>query len=219
MGILSVKRENIIERPHIAGSINQTADIEAIGDDDIFSQMIVCERRFEAVKAARVTFQQMRFKNVVFTKSDLSAADIEDVIFENCDLSNLLLTGAVIRRTEFLSCKLLGADFSNASFKNVRFCTCAAKYISFRFAVLDRVMFDECGLGLADFVEAHFSSTKFQKADLRQAQMSGVPLDGIDLSSCDIDGLGARAEDLRGAVFSFEQAIVAAKIIGIVIKD
>lgn len=213
------KNETHIERPHGLEGLKQAGHTDTIREDDILTRCRICDRGLENLSAARVTFRQVHFKNVLFTGSALPAADMEDVIFENCDLSNLNLTGAVIYRAEFRSCKLMGVNLTEASLKNILFAGCAMKYANLRFAKLEKLKFEECMLAAADFEAAHLTKTEFRTCDLRQAQLSGVPLAGIDLSSCDIDGLGARPEDLRGVILFPEQTVTAAKIVGVIIKN
>ena len=49
-------------------------------------------------------------------------------------------------------------------------------------------------------------------------EFSGTNLKGIDLTSCEIDGIGARIEDLNGVIVSPEQAISLSGLMGIVVK-
>ncbi len=49
--------------------------------------------------------------------------------------------------------------------------------------------------------------------------MSGTKLKGVDLSSCDIEGIGVRIENLSGAVVSPLQAVSLSRLIGVVVKQ
>jgi len=54
---------------------------------------------------------------------------------------------------------------------------------------------------------------------MKQIQLSGVKLNSVDFSTCDIEGIGARVEDLQGAIISNVQAIEFAGLLGLKIKD
>jgi uncharacterized protein YjbI with pentapeptide repeats len=167
----------------------------------------------------RATFRRILFKNAVLSGTLLANADIGDVRFENCDLSNLVLAGATVFRAEFLRCRLTGLDLSAARLRNVVFKESGGQYVNFRFSRIEKTTFVNCTLQGVDFQSATISKSDFKSSDLTRAQLSGVPLNGIDLSDCAIDGLCARPEDLRGAVIAPEQAMVAAQILGITIKQ
>ena len=49
--------------------------------------------------------------------------------------------------------------------------------------------------------------------------MSGTKLKGIDLSSCELDGLGVTIEDLDGCIVSSEQVIAFSYLLGLIIKN
>ena len=55
------------------------------------------------------------FRNVTFTDCRLHSAQLSDIRFEGCDLSNLALDGAALNRVEFVGCKLLGAALPDAT--------------------------------------------------------------------------------------------------------
>ena len=144
--------------------------------------------------------------------AEITGVDIED--YRNYESGNNDFTF-----TFLLKCaQRFGIDISSSRIRNVVFEECGGRYANFRFARIEKTAFKNCALQGADFGSAEISKVVFSGADLREVQMSGVPLCGIDFSSCEIDGLSARPEDLRGAVINPDQAIIAAKILGIKIK-
>ena len=56
---------------------------------------------------------------------------------------------------------------------------------------------------------------------MRSASFLHTPLTGLDLTSCELDGLAVSDTnaELRGAVVTMEQAAMLAKRLGIVIKE
>jgi uncharacterized protein YjbI with pentapeptide repeats len=59
---------------------------------------------------------------------------------------------------------------------------------------------------------------KLLDINFEESQMSGVTLKGIDMSDCQIQSIGVRAEDLEGLVVSPLQAVDLSKLLGLVIK-
>lgn len=172
-----------------------------------------------AANAERLTIRRAVLRGVDFSKKHLRSIDVLDVRFENCNFSNADICEASICRTQFIGCKMVGAAIAQAWIKDTAFSNCTADYINFRFTQFNKVCFKDCRLQTADFQSAKLEKTILTGSDLRKAQMSGVSLAGIDFRSCDIDGIGARPENLRGAIILPEQAQTAAKVIGMIIKD
>ena len=70
------------------------------------------------------------FRNVTFTDCRLHSAQLSDIRFEGCDLSNLALDGAALNRVEFVGCKLLGAALPDATLNHVRLERCNGRYLN-----------------------------------------------------------------------------------------
>ena len=102
--------------------------------------------------------------------------------------------------------------------RNVAFIECNGQYANFRFTDCKQVIFSECNLRSSDFQESQLIKVEFKNTNITQIQMYGTRLKGIDLSSCELDGLGARIEDVKGAIVTPAQAISLAGLMGIVIK-
>lgn len=189
---------------------------EALSDDDSFTD---CRMEHGVLKgsALRVALTRAVLRDMKF-ETAFPSLELEDVLFEGCDLSNAVFSDAILVRAAFRNCRMTGADFSGASLKDVLFENCVLKYANFSYAKFNRAAFCECSATEAEFGETALLKTRFLRTDLRSAQLSGTPLKGIDLTSCRIDGMGARPDDLRGAILSPEQAITAAKILGVEIR-
>lgn len=87
-----------------------------------------------------------------------------------------------------------------------------------RFSRLKQVILEKCLFESGDFQNAELSKVRFDNCVLRLCQMSGTRLTDIDLSNCDIEGLGVRMEDLKGAIVSPAQAVDFSKLFGLVVK-
>ena len=81
------------------------------------------------------------FRNVTFTDCRLHSAQLSDIRFEGCDLSNLALDGAALNRVEFVGCKLLGAALPDATLNHVRLERCNGRYLNLSGSRLRQVRF------------------------------------------------------------------------------
>jgi uncharacterized protein YjbI with pentapeptide repeats len=203
-------------QPKLPKALNTVQPAETINDDDSYSGCLFEHCRFSG-KARRLNINFSVLRGVRF-EGVLPAAQLDDVLFDGCDFSNADFSDTMLLRVEFKNCRMTGVNFSGAVLKDIKLEDCSAKYANFHFSRFERVVFSSCNCSDADFGEAAFNMVKFEQSILVQAQMSGTSLSGIDLTSCEIDGLGARPQDLRGVVLTSNQAVTAAKIIGAIIK-
>jgi uncharacterized protein YjbI with pentapeptide repeats len=118
-----------------------------------------------------------------------------------------------------MDCKMMGIKLIEGTIRNVRFNNCNLSYANFRFSNIKQVIFMNCLLRNGDFQSVELLKVKFDESDMKQIQMSGTKLKDIDLSTCDIEGIGIRIEELYGAIVSNIQVIDFAKLLGLVIKD
>ena len=58
----------------------------------------------------------------------------------------------------------------------------------------------------------------FEVCPLMAAELFKTPLEGMDLTTCQIDGLIVDPPSLRGAVVTAEQACGLAKLLGLIIR-
>lgn len=203
-------------KPRIPAGLETVSQAPAFCDDDIRSDCRL-EHCTLAGEARRVSLTRAVLRGVRL-QAALPAAELEDVVFDGCDLSGADFSDAILLRTAFRNCRLTGANFGGAALRDVTFEACAAEYVNFRFTRWERAACSGCRCAKADFSESAFSDVRFARTDLRQAQMSGTSLAGMDLTNCNVDGLGARPQDLRGVLFTPEQAVTAAGIIGVRIR-
>tara|TARA_B100000965_G_scaffold345281_1_gene315967 strand:+ start:105 stop:761 length:657 start_codon:yes stop_codon:yes gene_type:complete len=203
----------------INGIERKSIDIIDIEDEDIFKDVYVSDCTIENEAARHVSFNGVVFKNVNFKELELSSLDLTDVRFEDCDLSNVNFSGAIIHRVEFINCKLMGINLSDAALQNIRIDKCNGRFAFMRFSQLKKVIIEESILESSDFQNSKFNKVELVNCNFRLSQMSGTSLAGIDLSSCNVEGLGIRIEDVKGAIISPLQAVDFAKLLGMEIKS
>ncbi|RTE08902.1 pentapeptide repeat-containing protein [Paenibacillus whitsoniae] len=192
---------------------------ERMEPEDSFHTGIISQCDIDNQRAYKVAFDKIIFRNVTFSRISMKEIELTDVIFEKCDLSNVDFGTATIHRTEFRDCKIMGMNLSDATIRNTGFYNCLGDYLTLRMANLKQVLFHQCSLIGADFYEATVQKIALEDCKLDQAQLSGVKLEGIDLSTNSFARLGVNVENLRGCIISREQAAVFANLIGLQLKD
>lgn len=216
----SKKDEFKIVKPKFKSRIEDNCtEILNIEDEEDFRYIYVSDCIIQNEAARHVSFSGVRFNKVGFRDLELSSLDLTDVIFENCDLSNINFSGAIIHRVEFINCKLVGLNLSNATLQNVSIKQCNGRFAFMRFIQMKQVILEECVFENSDFQNSDFTKVIFKECDFKLSQMSGTSLSGIDFSDSNIEGIGVRIEDVRGAIISPVQAVDFAKLLGLVIKS
>ncbi|HKL11951.1 MAG TPA: pentapeptide repeat-containing protein [Clostridia bacterium] len=214
------KKEFVILKPRLPKRSDLSNDmVESFGDEDIFYCKIFENCTIEDQNAEKVSFKQVLFRNVDFKKTILERVELEDVRFENCDLSNIELEGAIIHRAEFENCKMVGVNLSGAAIQNTVLDKCNCKYANIRFSLCKRFEARDSILDSADFQSSEMVDVRYEATSMRECQMSGTSLCGIDISTCDIEDMIVRMEDIKGAIVSPLQAVMVAGMVGVVVKD
>ena len=213
------KKEYKVVSPKIPDGLDEIClSDNSIKDEDSFSMSIVSDCIIDNQMAKQIRCRHMIFNKVTFVEVSFEGIDLTDVRFENCDLSNVDLSGAVIHRTEFVNCKILGINLSESSLQNVMFDNCVGGYASFMFSHLKQVSFKYCILNNADFQDSKFDKVAFCTSNLQEASMAGTKLGGIDFSDCEIEGLRVKIEDVYGVVVSPMQAVYFSKLLGLIVR-
>lgn len=209
-----------IDKPKFVRDIAENhITVSYIKDEDSFSDGCVRDCSIPNCAAYHVCFERISFSNVVFSSAALKLAEFTDVCFENCDFSNADLSGAIIHRTEFINCKLVGFNLSDATLQNVSMQGCNGKFALLSYTRLKRVVFKDSILDNSNLQNSSLDKVKFLECSLCLSQVSGTGLSGIDLCSCNTEGMGVQPENLKGAIVSPVQAVQFSRLLGLVVKE
>src|SRR5690349_19705323 len=85
------------------------------------------EDEISEVSYHNIYFDKCKFINCKI-EGNMEKTDFKDVIFENCDFSNLNLNESSFVRCEFKNCKLVGTTFINNIMLHIRFEMTNLKY-------------------------------------------------------------------------------------------
>ena len=172
----------------------------------IFNEVIVIDtNKIDELRQ----YKDINFSNSIFNN---------DVIFENCNMSNINFSDSGIYRAEFINCKLTGTIFEDSIFKDVVFKDSIGRYSNFSFSKFKGVRFKNSDFQSGVFQEVHNHNLEVENTDLSKSIFNGISLKGVDFTTCNIDGCEFRVKDLSGGIFSVVQSLELAKLMGIIIK-
>jgi uncharacterized protein YjbI with pentapeptide repeats len=121
-------------------------------------------------------------------------------------------------RAEFVTCRMTGFSTQEALFHDTVFRDCKVDLAQFYQAKMLGVRFEECPLTGADFRKADLTGVVFVHCDLSNTDFTGATLTGADLRGCQIDGMRAGPDELRGAIIDEVQALALVRAMGITIE-
>lgn len=153
---------------------------------------------------AEANFAGCRFQYARLAEEDASGRTFEDCVFEDCDLSMLIVKNASFKTTRFIRCKLQGVSFFEAShflFSPV-FTECQMDMTSFAGMTLKKMIFENCSLRETVFTRANLTGADFKGSDLTRAVFLHTVLDKADLSSACGFVIDPDANSLRQTRFS-----------------
>lgn len=201
-----------------------------------------CERPQEAFASAAELIADTSFGSVVFPGFDrehvsvqgalfsgcrfpgctLRASQLADVVFRNCDLSNVRFSDCGFHRVEFIECKLVGADLSESTFFHVLFQGCKAELMNLSEGKFRFVRFSDSLLRSASLDRCSFERVEFSACDLTLAELHRTPLRGVSLADSRIDGIRVVevvSRELKGLKVTRLQASELARMLGIEIEE
>ena len=114
-----------------------------------------------------------------------SNIDFIDCVFEDCDLSLMIVNNTGFKNVRFINCKLTGVDFSvcNSFLFRVSFAGCNLKLANFGKTKLTKTVFEDCDLSEAYFEETNLEKAIFDNCNLNQAIFNFTNLKQTDFSS------------------------------------
>ncbi|WP_217269685.1 pentapeptide repeat-containing protein [Neobacillus endophyticus] len=192
--------------------LNETIDLSEVEPGTVYKNcQITSTYRSPQIK-------ESKFEHCEFLTEELNDIEMLDCIFTNCNLANIALRHAVVYRTIFESCKLLGNDFIGSKFSNVKFIDSHLRYINFSDSNLKSVLFENSDLTSAYFQEVKMKEVHFKRSVLNEVDFSDTNLKGIDLSNADFESIILTPNLLRGLKISSTQAPVIAALLGITVR-
>jgi uncharacterized protein YjbI with pentapeptide repeats len=156
--------------------------------------------------AEYVELAACRLDHVTFTGATLQRLRLVDVVLGDCELSGTTLDDATLHRVRFLRCRMAGAIAPSLKAVDVEFLECKLDNANLRNASFERVAFIQCLLPDADFYGGMLKGSRFERCDLSRVEFSKAKLDGVDVRTSTIDGIGGGAS-LKGLIAGSDQVV------------
>jgi fluoroquinolone resistance protein len=153
----------------------------------------------------------MTFTECTFRRARFNCSSHADAAFVNCTFVNCNFFDA-----RFADCKLVGSMFDRCTYDLMQVSGGNWSHVGLPGADLSRAAFRGTRLREADLTGASFKGGTLRDADLSGALLRKAKLAGCDLRGSDLSALEAEdVMEMRGAVVTFEQALVLATVIGL----
>lgn len=167
-----------------------------ISENSDFTNTILTKANATGAKIAQTNLSKAQGQYVILDK-----AGISDSILDGADLKGASLISATIERTSMIQirldnavleyCKVTECDLRKASLENVK-----AQYAEFQNVQLQAIQAQN-----ANFVDAHFDALcNLEGADLQQAVMERVKLNGVSLVGAQMQFANLRNAEMEKAI-------------------
>lgn len=166
----------------------------------------------------------IRCSNTIFSKdiiniNNITSSTFEDVIFEQCDLSNVTFINCNFYRVIFKNCKMLGTSFIDCGFYNVKILESNCKLLNLSSNIFKCVLISSTNLTESNISNNKFNLLELSYVNLCNSEIVNTKLSGIDLSTCNIEGIFININDLKDTIIRVDQAMDLINILGVKIKE
>lgn len=176
---------------------------------------------------------QETFTRVAFVEVDLSEVVTQASVFQECTFRGVRFNVSTHTSTAFLNCTFTRCTFFDATFTGCKLVGSRFEDCSLDLLKVDGGDWSFVGLPGANLGSATFSDVRMREADLtgvravngtlRGLDLSGAWLSKGDLTGCDLRGSDLSAVDpgsvrLKGALITYEQAVVLAMAQGLDVR-
>jgi fluoroquinolone resistance protein len=155
---------------------------------------------------ASVFFEGKTFNKSDFTVNPPEKGEYDSCRFQNCDFSDVNLSGFVFTECEFVACNLSLAKLGKTALKDCRFKDCKMLGLHFEDCsdFLFQVGFDNCQLNLSSFFkrklkQTTFRNTSLQEVDFTEADLTAAVFDQCDMTNATFDRSILEKADFRSA--------------------
>jgi uncharacterized protein YjbI with pentapeptide repeats len=186
-------------------------------DEEIFEGAFFTETDASYADCSGLVLKQSHLKKVTMQKTRLTHWECQNILFENCDFSNLECMAASFHQVHFKNCKLTGTNFAESYLRDCTFESCVANFASFSNTNLKTVRFVDCQLKDTEFYEVQWKDLQLQENQFTNSNWFRTKLNQLDLRTNSFEKITLSQELLRGLIVDQEQALIIAAGLGLVI--
>lgn len=213
---MNAKRRSLIDKFSKARLTPIQGD--SFQSDQSYHSVVVRGADLSQSRNSDVVIEHSHFDKVDISGGSWTAADLTEILFSGCTLSNLDCCEARFTNNEFHRARATGLSFSDGRLRNVLFSGCKLDLSIFQDAQLANCRFEDCDLREADFQRASLKQVVFRDCDLRNARFVGSSLEILDLRGSHVAGIQIDAEELRGTIVDPHQIADFAPLLGVVVE-
>lgn len=163
----------------------------------------------------RIDFTGCYFEKIDFSNVNLNSFIFYDCIFVNCDFSNSNLDDGGIQKVKIDDSKFIGMYISSSNLNEVTFKNCNMNYFNLSDSKLEKINFISNDMSFNTFTCLKLKNIIFEECKLVKLNIVDTNLKNINLSSCNIEGIKANLDDLKGSTLNSIQAIGLVQMLGI----
>ena len=178
------------------------ATVAAVNDDDWLSDQSISGLELSDGQIRRLTLERAVLKGADLSGLRLEGLRLIDVVFDTCDLSNLVLVEPSMVRVEWRDSRMTGLTFESGRLEDVRFTGCRGTVVSlidvganrftveacqwpeadFRATTLEHLSVHDSALPTSQWMRARLSTARFTATDLTDVQ-GGTGLAGASFDT------------------------------------
>ena len=164
-----------------------------------------------------ISFDNCVFENCTF-KANIKNCTFFNTKFHKCEMSNIMIMNTGIHSCLFDESHMVGINYVDTLLKNTDFLTCHMKLSLLDGVKIKDVSFKDSNMSSSSWTNVSLDNDEFDNIDFRKIEIINTPMNGVDISNCNIDGICILPENVKGMIVSEVQAIELINILGIVIK-
>lgn len=154
-------------------------------------------------------FSGCNFKHCEFGAADLSSSSFLDCRFDSCSFAATKLDHCHFKGVHFKDCKFVGINFCRveAFLLQWSFGACKLEFCQFGGLKMAHSEFEQCVLLECDFVNADLRESSLCGCELRGSKFHHTQLEKADLSGARNYQIDPSSNRIKGAKFSYPEAL------------
>ncbi len=161
------------------------------------------------------SFENYEFQGIDFSKHHLKSIEFYSCKFLACNFANQSVMNVSFKEPLFDSCKLLGINWCEIKrLDQPKFLNSKLDLSVFSRLKLKKAEFIDCSVIDVDFSESDLSAALFTGSNLSSSNFDGAVILGTDFRNSKDYSIDPRRTKIKGAKFSYPEAISLISILG-----
>lgn len=188
-------------------------------DEAVIDEVHAIEYDYSYLTCENLVLRRTILEKVTMQRTKLIRFEAGNVLFKNCDFSNLEWIGGSFHQVVFENCKLTGCNFAESYLRDCRFKDCMINFGSFSGTNLKNVAFENCKLTDSEFFEVTWKHLFLTDNELDNSNWMRTKLADLDFTSNQFSKIAFSMEQLKGLKVDSYQAMIIAAGLGLQIVE